>query len=539
MKKYILFFLILFVSSLYSNAINSYVRIKTTKEEFIFVLNSNRDQFARYIVSDSTKTYSRTAILNRSFTTTTYFQDADNDGYGNDDVSIEAETQPNGYVLIGGDCDDTNNSIYPGAIEVCFDGIDQDCDGYLTQGCPIITAQLLPENCGINLININQTLRANHYSQTLPAGIFVFRYRFRITNLLTNEIRILERSNYIFQITYTNFAEYNTPYSVEVQLRLNQEWTGEYGPACVIITPNVPPTQLAFTSCGSTVEQMNQIIRADEIPVATNYAYEISLIEEGIPVETITLTIPNPSFNLLLLSGISIKYASEYRVRIKVQGPTPNGLMWSSTFGETCSVYTPNAPIVSIEGCQSEEGMFPSSMSDLFFATPIGGAQRYRFTLLDDFGYIQTYTTTNRYFRLSNFNTLSPLSAGREYSLKVEVEIYGYFYSGKDCNIKMPGSSPLPLLRTLNPEPSKQNNYVKATAHPNPFSTIFSIDYVSDSSNPIKLMIYDITGRLLLNQKIQKSQLSKFSLGELYATGIYNLVLIQDNQIKTVRVVKQ
>src|SRR5690606_21890869 len=115
------------------------------------------------------------------------------------------------------------------------------------------------------------------------------------------------------------------------------------------------------------------IIKADVVPVATNYEYEVSLIEEGIPVETTTLTIPNPSFNLLLLNGISIKYASEYRVRIRVQAPTPSGLMWSSTFGEPCSVFTPFAPIVSIEGCESEDGIAASSMNEIVFASPTGG----------------------------------------------------------------------------------------------------------------------------------------------------------------------
>lgn len=538
MKKYTLFFLIIFVSSLYSNTISLFSLFKPSEsntKEITFDLNSSHKQFSTHFLLDSIRKNSSRAVLN----TNIYFQDADNDGYGNDEVSVEAEVPPNGYVLIGGDCDDTNNTIYPGAVEICFDGIDQDCDGYLTQGCPVITTQLLSENCGVNLTNINQTLRANYYSQSLPAGVFAFRYRFRVTNLLTNEIRIIERANYIFQITYTNFAEYNTPYSVEVQLRLNQEWTGEYGPACTITTPAVPPTQLAFTSCGSTVEQMNNIIKADVVPVATNYEYEVSLIEEGIPVETTTLTIPNPSFNLLLLNGISIKYASEYRVRIRVQAPTPSGLMWSSTFGEPCSVFTPFAPIVSIEGCESEDGIAASSMNEIVFASPTGGATLYRFTLADDFGYLQTRTTPNRYFRLSNFDALSPLASGREYSVKVEVLIYNYFYSGKDCNIKTPGTPQLPLLKNPFVVTDEHISFDKAIAYPNPFSTTFSIDLISVSSNPIKLVIYDMTGRLLATHQMQPNQLSKLSLGELYAPGIYNLVLIQNDQIKTVRVVKQ
>ncbi|MCU0679674.1 MAG: VWA domain-containing protein [Planctomycetes bacterium] len=46
------------------------------------------------------------------------------------------------YAVGGGqcgavDCDDTNASIYPGAVEVCGDGIDQDCDG-VDADCPAV-----------------------------------------------------------------------------------------------------------------------------------------------------------------------------------------------------------------------------------------------------------------------------------------------------------------------------------------------------------------------------------------------------------------
>jgi Matrixin/Putative metal-binding motif len=73
------------------------------------------------------KTYS---INQDSFTpVTTWFQDYDGDGYGNPGQGMSASSQPSGYVLNSGDCDDNDSTINPGATEIAGDGIDQDCDG--------------------------------------------------------------------------------------------------------------------------------------------------------------------------------------------------------------------------------------------------------------------------------------------------------------------------------------------------------------------------------------------------------------------------
>ncbi len=58
----------------------------------------------------------------------TYFQDLDNDGYGNVEITTDACIAPNGFVSNFDDCDDNNADLNAGAIEIC-NGIDDNCDG--------------------------------------------------------------------------------------------------------------------------------------------------------------------------------------------------------------------------------------------------------------------------------------------------------------------------------------------------------------------------------------------------------------------------
>jgi len=66
----------------------------------------------------------------------TWYQDADNDGYGTFNVIMYGCTAPPGYTLTFGDCDDDDPAIHPGVPELCGNGIDEDCDGYVDEaGC--------------------------------------------------------------------------------------------------------------------------------------------------------------------------------------------------------------------------------------------------------------------------------------------------------------------------------------------------------------------------------------------------------------------
>ena len=65
-----------------------------------------------------------------------YYLDQDGDGYGTSDPGFQVLldcSKPMGYSAVSGDCDDFENTVYPGAKEIC-DGRDNNCNGQIDEG---------------------------------------------------------------------------------------------------------------------------------------------------------------------------------------------------------------------------------------------------------------------------------------------------------------------------------------------------------------------------------------------------------------------
>ncbi|MBY0485789.1 MAG: discoidin domain-containing protein, partial [Flavobacteriaceae bacterium] len=81
--------------------------------------------------SNSTGTFGLNIVQNIN-PTITYYADADGDTYGDFNISqISCSGAPVGYVTNNLDCNDANAAIHPGAVDVCRDGIDNDCNGVI------------------------------------------------------------------------------------------------------------------------------------------------------------------------------------------------------------------------------------------------------------------------------------------------------------------------------------------------------------------------------------------------------------------------
>ena len=89
---------------------------------------------------------------------TTFYADADGDGYGNSGSSVQACSAPAGYVSNSTDCNDANKNIHPGAADIC-NGIDDNCNGVIDENA--ITATVTPNGSVTFCAGSNLVLTAN------------------------------------------------------------------------------------------------------------------------------------------------------------------------------------------------------------------------------------------------------------------------------------------------------------------------------------------------------------------------------------------
>jgi hypothetical protein len=102
----------------------------------------------------------------------------DQDCNGSDLDCNDVDNDHDSFTENQGDCDDDNKTVYPGAIEICGDEIDQDCDGEDLICFNIVPGERIGDfNIGENIATllgkINPNALVNHFFLLLNDGSYI------------------------------------------------------------------------------------------------------------------------------------------------------------------------------------------------------------------------------------------------------------------------------------------------------------------------------------------------------------------------------
>ncbi|MFY8182527.1 MAG: carbohydrate binding domain-containing protein [Flavobacterium sp.] len=457
-----------------------------------------------------------------------WYIDADGDGYGADSTVVTSCTSPGAtYVLLGGDCNDANAAINPGAVDVCYDGIDNDCNGIIDNNCTPIVGSLPAGTCGTTLAGWFSTVTANWTN-------FAQGYRFRITKVDMNTNApiaapvIIDRPVNNISLANVPGTTYNSRYMFEIAVRYNNVWQPFFGAPCYLNTPN--PVSTIGAQCGSTLTAMNQWINAGAVSNVSAYRFRVTRVIAGVPTgASQETTQPSNKFNMTQLSGIL--FASTYRVEVSLRNTDGTFL----PYGTPCDINTPAYPTTQVRTVQCNNYQVTSN-SELIIADGVNGVTMYRFRVYNGVDYDTFYDNQFNRFTLNNFPGLIP--NGAIYSVQVAVKLpnepsFGPY--SKACTIK----TPMQARAIASDVQLEVVNVFEALAYPNPFAENFKLDVKTNSEANIQVRVYDMIGKLVEDKMINASDIQNFELGNQYPSGVYNVIVSQESNTKTLRVIRR
>jgi len=65
------------------------------------------------------------------------------------------------------------------------------------------------------------------------------------------------------------------------------------------------------------------------------------------------------------------------------------------------------------------------------------------------------------------------------------------------------------------------------------------LDVKTSSKENITIKVYDMVGRVVEERQAKVTDLENTTIGDRYPSGVYNVVVTQGEEVKTVRVVKR
>ena len=80
---------------------------------------------------------------------------------------------------------------------------------------------------------------------------------------------------------------------------------------------------------------------------------------------------------------------------------------------------------------------------------------------------------------------------------------------------------------------------MKVLLHPNPYTDNFNLEITTTSVDKVGVAVYDMMGKLLEKQEVNLEDVPALKVGNRYPSGVYNVIVTQGTEVKTLRVIKR
>ena len=79
----------------------------------------------------------------------------------------------------------------------------------------------------------------------------------------------------------------------------------------------------------------------------------------------------------------------------------------------------------------------------------------------------------------------------------------------------------------------------EAVGYPNPYDYEFGIKLDTTSDSMVSIKVYDMIGKLIEQREVAPTDIPVQAIGERFPTGVYNVVVSQDGNVKSLRMIKR
>jgi hypothetical protein len=507
---------------------------------------------------------------------TQYYTDADGDGYG--DTGLLTCVNPGmGYVLVNGDCDDSQANVYPLNIESC-NSIDDNCNGTIDEGCAIglalSTAQItstpqfgMP---GTNFSHVVNMATANDYPES-STGVYEKWFKFLA---LSNAVRIevvgaTSNDDNAVRLFADPGLVYSSPLSYIVQendvnlssigvtdqgneiLLSDQLTEGQWYYACITTVNGTPgnitvkfnallPSTcdvMPFTSYTGIYTNSCQTFKCKYRTQARRAIINrwMGIAQVGSPISTYTIPTPSTLITTCQLSKItpvnmtgaqqSIFISADLEYNL-LDGAGNMNVLFARQISN-CS-FQLNSEATSNVRSTDECPVYKSYTSSIATDRSVCGAIQYQweFSMVYPSPGLTVVVNGASNSRSLALSLVPGMANGQRYDIRIrsmhsDAVTYSNWSIASDCvrTLGAAGLSPFEIEGSFN-----QNNH-SIKIYPNPTRMSARALLIWDQENVTTIEIYNIQGQRVLTYNAESIQNNMLEVDASFSAGLYQVIM--------------